>query len=1708
MPSSSSLRRGAERVGYKLTLAAAKFTIPSKVLASLQENNALGVRYQLTLYSAVTRSFVGTTYTSPTILPLAEAAVASGSHAVNSPDVVFTITSIYDENAFVIIEPTLCVLDARNNVVRGYSLGWSAIAIFAPHRSTAELGALADAPLFQGSPRGLVLSPPGISHAQQPGCGIAYRLQRHLELRKMRHLVPDCHFFGCLDPIPGLKNRMVPLSAFMPGRVLTPPQREQQDRSSSIPCLGLPHGPAAALPLPPPSLTPALALTLHKPMLCLCPGYEDRLLRVITANREAELGLRQGQLQLGAVRIVARTLVASVHNGLTTVHQSKTPLSAMMPTGSSPFLGQLAQPGCTLLASDLDLVLSAYTPDPGVTVIIALEYTMAEPTATALGLRHRAEAGTVPDHDSSDGGVVNGDAIADPLASVGGGGVPLLGGVRVEKRRRVLVGRHVYCPYREAGNEGRQGLSQLVFANCGGRSDRELSQTYLRQPLELPLGPPNQSMEITPHLSLDGIGTDPQPTNAGSQHTIVFGAKVKVGVDIKKPQQAHAVKAPTSRSGTPSQELPQATLPSVRSTPSPRADPAAHTAAATADDSIARPSPARLDQTQRSRYSKRGDDLSDSDRSSIPSRSITDDALDDGGYDSPASILEESFVSFDDHYHHQQQHIDNLGGDTLHQLMGMRPMPAGDGAVGGPLVIRGHTAMPATAAGDASPSDVSPADAALLCYSADPAPGHGYGEAISTDQRRALVRSMDGRVLPPSTPAAATALQQASLPAVIDVECSDPLPAHEISITFAGWCPNVPINTTTGNTNIQASGVVGGGDGKQADHGDATDGKSLSPQPSATTRPASSGLRSPSDGSLVFSFQLYSLPHTRTEEAAMTREHPQSLSSSPSSSPPLYTLSSGAGPVTVTLLLDPTSHGTSPTERPHIAAYLATQCLMIEVWDAESLQPIGCASVQLSHVLRQQARSVGVTRSFEVIAPSAGEEDHRMGGSADGQGGGGLVPVLGLPASGCSVGSGQLSGRVVGKLLLVMTNEGRPSSAAASGSAVSHFEGSTDQREPPLPLQDNLQLASDVASVLGTRPAVPLPAPPRQQQQPRNGSRAGRVKVVAQRSSLTNQGDTNAGGGSRGPSRSPSPSHTAVVPTSSSTLNVTAGAASAGHFAEAAIDEPNAQLQRTLAMQQAQSARAAGGRQAAIDRVSTSASAAYDLWPVLGRPCFLEHTLANPTDMRDNFTIVIDGDGRDGLRLPRDHVEWHYFRSTLPLSCPDAGLGQGEEGPLVTSTAVSTLTPCAIVPGLPWNSAGAFGASGQLTLTLGPKEKVTIPMIYTQLRVDDEDGANVAVGTGPTSGSTLQSRSRRARLVLRSHGHGNDIPVVTINAHVTAAVVHRTIRYMAAEGSYLQARLPLPTATLPVLPQSQSPWPEQHVMAVPAVAAAVCPDPGLLLQVIDSPSSGREAHIRCKVGSAFPATSIYHILLYADLQCAVLLECWRIVVHAVMPLELGPGPAGQATSLDLVVRGGVSDRPVMVFAKPSPVVDVQLPQHSLTLAANALTRLPLTIRPLLPCTRGSTLLNLVSMPAGASGAAERTGGRLLVASWRLTFTSSLPPISRVFDLAIPLMTSSSKRIAYVSPWRLERRLTAVVSHPNLLAVTIGNHDSHGDTVTSNGDAASVLSPSSGTVDFRLDFRPVPRPCLADIFIYLLDDGGVMEDAMVVRVRYDHHDGGV
>ena len=241
------------------------------------------------------------------------------------------------------------------------------------------------------------------------------------------------------------------------------------------------------------------------------------------------------------------------------------------------------------------------------------------------------------------------------------------------------------------------------------------------------------------------------------------------------------------------------------------------------------------------------------------------------------------------------------------------------------------------------------------------------GDSLSRAQRSRLARHGyptvqldDSRALQPGNPE--------MVKYDLELEASDPLALHEITVQFAAFRANAP------------SQVL----------------------PRA----------------VYFTFQFYTLPPTRTERLRLASRAPEESKvdrgvEAPNDASRLLVRETGRRgsdepPLILKFAVD--CNTGAPNEAQFFAEYLATKVLHVDVWDADSRLHVGTSAIPLDRLLRQRAPVAKVAAEYAVVAPYGLVDEGLYGASSTG--------------SDVQVASAGNAGSVVGHVQVVCCNYG------------------------------------------------------------------------------------------------------------------------------------------------------------------------------------------------------------------------------------------------------------------------------------------------------------------------------------------------------------------------------------------------------------------------------------------------------------------------------------------------------------------------------------------------------------------------------------------------------------------------------------------------------------------------------------------------------------
>ncbi|CAM9603690.1 unnamed protein product [Ectocarpus sp. 12 AP-2014] len=227
------------------------------------------------------------------------------------------------------------------------------------------------------------------------------------------------------------------------------------------------------------------------------------------------------------------------------------------------------------------------------------------------------------------------------------------------------------------------------------------------------------------------------------------------------------------------------------------------------------------------------------------------------------------------------------------------------------------------------------------------------------------------------------ALRRQNISIDLDLEVTDPLAKHEVTLQFAAF-------------RGLSSGGSGGDRTDNASHRNAAGGADV-------WHDGGGDVVSPTPTSLYFTYQFYTCLPTRTERMLLRPDGPKDR---------LYQ-AEGGGESRLSILVRDDRYGRDepslglrhsidttmmqPFEAQAFATYMAGSTLFVDVWDADALMHIGTLAMPLRELMRQQKGVVKTAMEYEIVASTAAADNSGSGsGVAVKHGAVGKGPVAGL----------------------------------------------------------------------------------------------------------------------------------------------------------------------------------------------------------------------------------------------------------------------------------------------------------------------------------------------------------------------------------------------------------------------------------------------------------------------------------------------------------------------------------------------------------------------------------------------------------------------------------------------------------------------------------------------------------------------------------------
>jgi Ca2+-binding EF-hand superfamily protein len=209
--------------------------LPKSVYGQLGEGKFhLSLQLSLSLFHLTSGTFFGTTWMGPRISLSNPEKAYTKDVELQFKEMIYLVSRINDETCVGVVEIVVGKENEDVNLTAGqYGCGWTMLNIFSKNlppdcSDRREDVQLMSCPIFAGSPRELVMNPNidklAKSLKEIPDCYIFFKVYSHRRLLKVQRHVAENEVIGRYDPIPGLVYRDV-----------VPPDRT---RSVLLPCIG------------------------------------------------------------------------------------------------------------------------------------------------------------------------------------------------------------------------------------------------------------------------------------------------------------------------------------------------------------------------------------------------------------------------------------------------------------------------------------------------------------------------------------------------------------------------------------------------------------------------------------------------------------------------------------------------------------------------------------------------------------------------------------------------------------------------------------------------------------------------------------------------------------------------------------------------------------------------------------------------------------------------------------------------------------------------------------------------------------------------------------------------------------------------------------------------------------------------------------------------------------------------------------------------------------------------------------------------------------------------------------------------------------------------------------------------------------------------------------------------------------------------------
>ncbi|XP_022255339.1 nephrocystin-4-like [Limulus polyphemus] len=434
--------------------------------------------------------------------------------------------------------------------------------------------------------------------------------------------------------------------------------------------------------------------------------------------------------------------------------------------------------------------------------------------------------------------------------------------------------------------------------------------------------------------------------------------------------------------------------------------------------------------------------------------------------------------------------------------------------------------------------------------------------------------------------------------------------------------------------------------------------------------------------------------------------------------------------------------------------------------------------------------------------------------------------------------------------------------------------------------------------------------------------------------------------------------------------------------------------------------------------------------PTLGAVEFFEFELTNPYTTDCNIFIEIDN---PYLNIVFKSSEWQHLRHLWHIS------GVVEEN-FLTASDQERKYP---------------------NLVLKSKETVRIPFKYQLWNIGEESVDSWEAATGHYFRSedltNLQSSTYFCSSTAKVHfvtEHQKTLAILSLHIQHLPPLVQQTMRFLPPENSFLKQWIRVPAGLI-----------KEEKLGMIARSSDV--DIICSIQHLDG---NCDVYVKASCGNSGSKKKFY-IFVYSDSYIFQPVQTWEVWVHPQRRVDLSC-VIGQSMHTSLIIRGTQSTRLVKCFTSHPEEVQFY-PSEPFVLAAGTVHELQLVVRPLHPEHR-HLLVSVVD-----------TDCRLSLYTWLIILVCQKPPVTKGFQINLPLTKTSTKRISYKNPYTVPKMFSVHCSRPDLVQPL---------------DKPFNLQPGE-TRMIGLAFLPQHQPNTEEVLVFINNEKDKNEETFSVEITY-------